>query len=111
MSRKVIALVVVLWFSVSTNVFAFRLAKLDWGEPKSRVEEKLKQKDLVSRTECGNDRRQVDVLITQTGIELLKKIARQAKPFENNLSRLTESEAKVLNRLLDKFHEQKTNRW
>src|SRR5690606_25499232 len=43
----------------------------------SRLVEKLKLKDLVERNECPGDRRQVDVLITDAGLELLKKLEQQ----------------------------------
>jgi DNA-binding MarR family transcriptional regulator len=39
----------------------------------SRLVEKLKQKGLVNREECPADRRQVDIKITDKGMELLNQ--------------------------------------
>ena len=38
----------------------------------SRLVEKLRQKDLVERRTCPNDRRAVDVLITARGLEVIE---------------------------------------
>ncbi|MFK7772430.1 MAG: MarR family winged helix-turn-helix transcriptional regulator [Saprospiraceae bacterium] len=70
----------------------------------SRLVEKLKQKGLVERTSCPEDRRRVDIAITAEG----KKIVDQASKIleteiNNSLSVLTKKEAKQLNDLLDKM--------
>lgn len=68
----------------------------------SRLVEKLKQKGLVERKACEFDRRQVDVVITQQGLDLL---ARASIAMEEQMDRtkdqLTREEAIQLNELLD----------
>ena len=69
----------------------------------SRLVEKLKGKGLVVRKECPNDRRQVEIYISEKGIHLIEE-ARQA--IDDEMKRrqtLTEEEASELNRLLDKM--------
>lgn len=68
----------------------------------SRLVEKLKQKGLVERRSCKSDRRQVDVVITESGLSLLA-LASDAmeEQMEYIKARLTEDEASQLNELLD----------
>lgn len=70
----------------------------------SRLVEKLRQKGLVERSECSLDRRRVDVQITEKGLSLL---ADASVAMENDLEQsfilLGESEAAMLNDLLDKM--------
>jgi DNA-binding MarR family transcriptional regulator len=74
---------------------------LDRMSNASRLVEKLKQKGLVDRSECIIDRRQVDVLITRKGLDLLEEIG--SKLDDNIIETITEEEAIALNRILDKF--------
>lgn len=69
----------------------------------SRLVEKLKIKELVRRSECPADRRQVDVLITDTGLELLRKLEEEVIAANIRFINLSESEAIQLNELLDKL--------
>ncbi len=68
----------------------------------SRIVEKLKQKGLVDRKENKDDRRHVDITITQKGLTLLEKIdlANNEGVLKDNLS---VKEAEILNDLLDKL--------
>lgn len=68
----------------------------------SRLVDRLVQKALVSRTLCPNDRRKVDVLITQKGLDLLKMID-QRESFLKKHASLSEHELQSLNALLDKL--------
>lgn len=69
----------------------------------SRLVEKLKLKDLVKREECPSDRRQVDVVITEKGLELLRQLEVQVEESNRNFVKLTTEEAAQLNDLLDKL--------
>jgi DNA-binding MarR family transcriptional regulator len=68
----------------------------------SRIVEKLKQKGFADRKENKDDRRHVDITITQKGLILLEKI-----DLENNdgflKDNLTVKESEILNDLLDKL--------
>lgn len=77
---------------------------LDKMSNASRLVDKLKDKGLVIREECSEDRRRVDILITNAGLELIDKASRaveqaRVKHFEH----LTNEEADQLSKLLDKL--------
>ncbi len=69
----------------------------------SRLVEKLKLKGWVKRTECPSDRRQVDVLITDEGLELLKTLEKLVEESNVRVVNLELEEAIQLNELLDKL--------
>lgn len=77
---------------------------LDQMSNASRLVEKLKQKNLLTRNACQNDRRQMDVCITKDGLNLLNEIDDKFEIFEKRLAVLSESEANTLNQLLDKLN-------
>ncbi len=76
---------------------------LDQMSNASRLIEKLKLKNLLTRRECKLDRRQVDIVITEKGLSLLESIDKEFGDFENNLANLNVDEARMLNELLDKL--------
>jgi len=67
----------------------------------TRLMDKLCEKKLIERRRCDNDRRVVFVKITKKGLGLLEKI--NISKLEQLMNRLSESEAKTLNQLLDKI--------
>ena len=67
----------------------------------TRLMDKLCEKKLIERIRCENDRRVVFVKISRGGLDLLEKI--NLSDFDKYMNRLTESEAKMLNDLLDKI--------
>jgi DNA-binding MarR family transcriptional regulator len=85
----------------SVNLLIDRM--IDKMSNASRLVEKLKQKDLVERKECKIDRRQVDVVITDKGLALLKELDKSMEAFTKKMENLTTNEAKQLNDLLDKL--------
>jgi len=76
---------------------------LDKMSDASRIVERLVQKDLVTRTVNLKDRRAVDIVISDKGLELLKKLDPIINPIDVLKTNLTEAEAKQLNALLDKI--------
>ena len=76
---------------------------IDKSSNASRLVDKLIKKDLVSRRECPSDRRQVDVSITKKGLDLLAKIDKEEEEWVKEFKGLSVTEAKELNRLLDKL--------
>jgi DNA-binding MarR family transcriptional regulator len=76
---------------------------LDKMSNASRLIEKLKQKEFVDRKACPNDRRQVDVKITDKGMKLLAQIDSEADLMHAICKSLTQQEKETLNTLLDKF--------
>jgi len=76
---------------------------LDKSSNVSRLVEKLRQKGYVTRGECGADRRQVDLLITEKGLDVLAALDEnlEAQPGMDRF--VTKKEAKHLNELLDRL--------
>ena len=70
----------------------------------TRIVDKLTAKGLVERTLCTDDRRKMDILITDKGLDLLMKLDKKVealhKPMMNNLSA---EEAETLKRLIIKL--------
>ncbi|MCF6349008.1 MAG: MarR family transcriptional regulator [Flavobacteriaceae bacterium] len=67
----------------------------------TRMMDKLCAKKLIERISCPDDRRVVHIEITNNGVKLLEKIAKNFK--EDLLENLTEKEATQLSDLLDKI--------
>ncbi|MDP4286010.1 MAG: MarR family transcriptional regulator [Bacteroidota bacterium] len=76
---------------------------LDKASDASRVVEGLRKKGLVQRELNSEDRRRVDVIITQKGIQLLSFIEKRSEEMDGFLSNLNNNEITVLNELLDKI--------
>jgi DNA-binding MarR family transcriptional regulator len=76
---------------------------LDKMSDASRIVEKLRIKQLVKRELCENDRRNVDVIITDKGLHLLKELDVIEDRSKKYLSSLNEKEVAQLNKLLDKM--------
>jgi DNA-binding MarR family transcriptional regulator len=87
--------------TASVNIISNRM--IDRMSNVSRLIDKLEVKGLVKRILCENDRRQVDITITNKGLELLKVIDGEQLIMQKNLTTLTEEEAITLNNLLDKL--------
>lgn len=76
---------------------------LDKMSDASRLVERLRNKGLLSRKICKEDRRRVNVLITKKGLSLLAKLDEYDKESDSYLSNVSNLEAVELNRLLDKM--------
>jgi DNA-binding MarR family transcriptional regulator len=76
---------------------------LDKNSNASRLVEKLRIKKLVDRATCPEDRRAVNVIITQKGLDLLAEIDKEETSFLRELKNLSEKEAEQVNVLLDKL--------
>jgi DNA-binding MarR family transcriptional regulator len=76
---------------------------IDKSSNATRLVEKLRLKGFVKRDICKNNRRQVDIIITPKGLDLLAKIDRDSPGWYSSLKSITKSEAKELNRILDKM--------
>ncbi len=87
--------------SIGVNNIIDRM--LDKNSNASRLVDKLKQKELVEREVCCNDRRQVDIKITKKGIQLLDEIANKLDHSENIKGALSIEDANHINVLLDQI--------
>ncbi|MGI4761174.1 MAG: MarR family winged helix-turn-helix transcriptional regulator [Janthinobacterium lividum] len=78
---------------------------LDKTSNASRIVDKLEEKKLVTRTVCPANRRAVDICITEAGLALLGQIddSGLTDVRQNGMNALSDSEAALLNDLLDKI--------
>ena len=76
---------------------------LDKMSDTSRIVDRLVTKGLVKKSTCSKDKRLVDVVITEKGQKLLRKIDSEADHIAEIMGNLTEQEAETLNLLLDKL--------
>ena len=88
---------------VPTTVSSIQDRMLNKMSNASRLVEKLKVKGLVKRSECPNDRRQVDVLITDEGLKVLAELQVKVEQGNKDFVNLTLEEVNLLNDLLDKL--------
>ncbi len=76
---------------------------LDKSSNASRIVDKLEAKKFVVRKQCSDDRRAVDVFISQSGLDLLKLIDQELEKWERSQEKLSTDECAQLNLLLDKL--------
>ena len=76
---------------------------IDKNSNATRIVDKLIVKGLAKRSENPSDRRAVEIVITEKGIELLKQI--EMNGFSNyiNLVKINEERAKIMNDWLDEL--------
>lgn len=78
---------------------------LDKSSNTSRLVDKLLAKNLAKRTSCESDRRAVDVVITEEGLELLTVLDPFIEDWENRFNIISAEEAEQISALLDKLRE------
>jgi DNA-binding MarR family transcriptional regulator len=75
---------------------------LDRNSDVSRLLDRLIAKKLAVKSQCPNDKRAADVVITEKGLQLLKQIDDKVDQTDSKAINLTASEAVKLSSLLDK---------
>ena len=84
---------------------------IDKSSNASRIVDKLETRKLVSRRVCDNDRRQVDVVITEMGTSLLGELDEKIPTFKTIMSKqLSSKDAEALNFALDQIRNKQTNK-
>jgi DNA-binding MarR family transcriptional regulator len=76
---------------------------IDKNSNATRLVEKLRLKGLVKREVCENNRRQVDIIITNKGMDLLAVIDKETDSWHESFKIITESKAKSINDLFDQI--------
>ena len=76
---------------------------LDKNSNASRLVEKLRIKKLVERAVCPEDRRAVNVIITQKGLNLLEELDKKDSAIFKELKNVSEKEATTINTILEKL--------
>lgn len=85
------------------SLILIRERMLDKESNASRLIDKLENSGLIKRVQCPNDRRQVEITITDQGQHLLEQVNPEIEKLNSAMNNLNEEEAKVLNNLLDKL--------
>lgn len=78
---------------------------IDKNPDLTRLLDRLLTKAYIVRENCSEDRRQVNVKITNEGLDLLKIIDKELEGWDDHIKTITEEEAKELNRILDKWRD------
>ncbi len=82
-----------------------RVRMLDQMSDVSRIIERLVKKGYVTSTTCLTDKRLVDVVINDRGMNLLAQMDETMVELDKIFSNLSIGEQKTLNRLLDKLRD------
>ncbi len=87
-----------------TTIKELTARMLDKMSNASRLVDKLVDKGLVIRNTCAEDRRRVDVIISKTGLDILREASEAVeRNFDQHVQSLSEQEASLLSDLLDKL--------
>jgi DNA-binding MarR family transcriptional regulator len=87
------------------STLQIRERMLDKMSDTSRIVDRLIVKGLVKKTVCSKDKRLVDVVITDKGLKLLKKMDEEQNQMDSILNNLSETESEQLSHLLDKLRQ------
>ena len=90
------------------STLQIRERMLDKMSDTSRIVERMQKKGLVNKKICHSDKRLVDVVISEEGIQVLAKLDTHNEVLDNILGKLSVEEAKLLNYLLDKIRDPNT---
>jgi len=71
----------------------------------SRIVDRLITKGLVKKITCKDDRRLVDVIITDKGKKMLERLDARQDEIDGVLGNLSEKDANILSDLLDKIRD------
>ena len=71
----------------------------------SRIVDRLIAKGLVKKLTCKNDRRLVDVIISDKGKKLLERLDTRQDEIDGVMGNLSEKDANILSDLLDKIRD------
>ena len=88
---------------VSTSYLRERL--LDRMSDTSRIVDRMCSKGYVIKNLCKNDRRLIDISLTEKGISLLNEIKTREGEMDTMFRHISEKEAEILNDILDKMRD------
>jgi len=87
------------------STLQIRERMIDKMSDTSRIVDRLIVKGLAKKTLCKEDKRLVDVNITEKGKKLVEKLDARQQEMDNIFGNLSEKEAALLNSLLNKIRE------
>ena len=85
------------------STLQIRERMLDKMSDTSRIVDRLITKGLVKKTICPADKRLVDVVITDKGQDLLKRMDKESDQVNTIMANLSENDAEMLSSLLDRL--------
>ena len=86
------------------NMYAIQERMLAKTSNTTRLVDKLLLKKLVTRDVCPDNRRKIEVLITQKGLDLLRELDPKVNAHEASFSNNLSAEEQIsLNQLLEKY--------
>jgi MarR family 2-MHQ and catechol resistance regulon transcriptional repressor len=85
------------------STLQIRERMLDKMSDTSRIVDRLITKGLVKKAVCKDDRRLVDVMITDKGRKLLERLDSRQDEMDNIIGNISKKEAALLSELLDKI--------
>lgn len=85
------------------STLQIRERMLDKMSDTSRLVDRLVRKGLAQKRVCTTDKRMVDVTISELGLIVLARIDQWANEMDQTVSSITEDEAFLLNKYLDKI--------
>ncbi len=92
-------------FPQPLSTLQIRERMLDKMSDTSRIVDRLIVKGLVKKLTCKQDRRLVDVIISDKGKKLLERLDQRQDEIDSVLKNLSDKEASQLSDLLDKIRE------
>ena len=88
------------------STLQIRERMIDKMSDTSRIVERLLKKNLAHKVICLQDKRMVDVTITEKGLALLNRLETNIQEMDSHVAGLNTQEAEALNELLDKMRDQ-----
>lgn len=86
----------------TVKVLASRM--IDKTSNASRLVEKLRQKGYVERNECQEDRRRVDIVLTELGMKVVNKASETMETeMQSKLTQISAKEAQFASDVLDRM--------
>jgi DNA-binding MarR family transcriptional regulator len=76
---------------------------LDKMSNTSRLVDKMMAKELLERRICADNRRQVEIVLTEKGLKTCNMLSKLVEKSQVDRIKITKEEAKELNRILDKI--------
>jgi MarR family transcriptional regulator, 2-MHQ and catechol-resistance regulon repressor len=92
-------------FPAPLSTLQIRERMLEKMSDTSRIVDRLIAKGLVKKVTCKNDRRLVDVIITDKGKKMLERLDARQDEIDGVLGNLSEKDANILSDLLDKLRD------
>ena len=89
------------------STLQIRERMLDKMSDTSRIVDRLVIKGWVKKTLCKKDRRLVDIVISDSGMKLLRKLDPSFEEIDKIFDSLSVKEAQQINKLLDKIRNRK----